>query len=67
MSAVSARRRPSPEWTAGQYEAACAALEARIAVAPAVEAGKLRRFLDELRRAWGRAGVEHGRSPRGRT
>ena len=55
---------PVAEWTTGQYEAACAALEAQIAVAPVVEAGKLQRFLDELRRAWGRAGVEHGRSPR---
>ena len=56
-------RRPSPELTQRQFDAMAEAMQ-EVADRTPGEAGEaLRNGLEEFRRAWGRAGVEHGRSP----
>ena len=66
-SKQSAGRRPSPELTQQQFDAMTAAMQEVADRTPGEAGAALRNGLEEFRRAWGRARVEHGRSPRART
>ncbi len=67
MPAAGGRRRPSPEFTLRQFKAMTEAMQQVADQYPGKAGEALRNGLEEFCRAWGRARVEHGRSPRVQT